>query len=404
MTIDQQSEIKRNPDFREIEGHFYEDQKPISLQIVDGQITRINRKQQQNISSQKKIYIGPGLIDIQINGYKGNNFTGSDLTIKKIKNVVEDMYKVGVTSFLPTIITTSYERLIKNFSVLKEALNDPFIRRSIPGFHLEGPYINPEDGYRGAHNKEWIQSPNWSQFQKINQAADGKIRLISLAPEMKGGLEFIRKARQTGLVVAIAHHNAPAEIIREAVNAGVTLSTHLGNGIADSLHRRENPLWAQLAENRLKISIIVDGFHLSEEQVNVFYSIKGADNTILVSDMTDLAGMPPGNYFWDNKNVELQPEGVIHFPEQKVLAGAALSLIDDVENMISITSCSLKEGLNMASLNPAKFLGLKYCGDIKKGKRADLILFSYDGNKIDLYETIVNGETVYKKNNLEVST
>jgi N-acetylglucosamine-6-phosphate deacetylase len=403
MIIDQQSEIKKKPEFREIEGLFYEDNKPISLQIVDGQITRIKRKEQQNISSSKNLYIGPGLTDIQINGYNGNNFTGSDLTIEKIKNAVKDLYKVGVTSFFPTIITTSYKRLINNFTVLKQALNDPFIRRSIPGFHLEGPYINPENGYRGAHNKEWIQSPNWRQFQKINQAAEGKIRLISLAPEMKDGVEFIRNASQTGLVVALAHHNAAAEIIKEAVDAGSTLCTHLGNGIAETIHRHNNPLWAQLAEGKLKISIIADGFHLSKEQIKVFYSIKGPESTILVSDMTDLAGMSPGKYFWDNKNVVLQPEGVIHFPEQNVLAGAALPLINDVENMMSYTGCSLKEALEMASRNPAKLMGLDYCSKIRERKRADLIIFSYDGKKIDLCETIVDGETVYKKNNLEVS-
>jgi N-acetylglucosamine-6-phosphate deacetylase len=390
-----------NQESREIVGLSYIDEKPVSIGIKNGKIYQIKREITSTDGSRDPIYIGPGLIDIQVNGYVGNNFTGEMLTVQKIKNVVQDLVKVGVTSFLPTLITTSRERLLENFSVLNESLNDPFINQSIPGFHLEGPYINPVDGYRGAHNKEWVKSPDWGEFEEIDKIAGGKILLISLAPELKGALNFIQKAHQAGKVVALAHHNASAEVVRKAADAGASLCTHLGNGIADLLHRRDNPFWSQLAEDRLRISIIVDSFHLSPEEVKVFYRVKGSENIILVSDMTDLAGLPPGKYFWDNKNVVLSPEGVIRFPEQNVLAGAALPLVYDLGNMISFTNCSLKEGFDMASLNPAKLLDLNYGGELVVGKRADLICFSLKDNKIDIHETIINGKTVYQKNHLK---
>jgi N-acetylglucosamine-6-phosphate deacetylase len=213
---------------------------------------------------------------------------------------------------------------------------------------------------------------------------------------MEGAIPFIRDCAASGVLVSLGHHNGSSDQIKKAADAGASLSTHLGNGCANMINRHNNPLWPQLAEERLSVTLIADGFHLNQDELKTFYGMKGIERTILVSDALDLAGLPPGEYTRWERQVVLTPD-VVKFPAENVLAGAASPISTCVMNMMKFTGCSLAEAIRMASTNPAKFLGLDELGLILPGKRADLILFRMENGRMIVEQTIVDGRVVYSE-------
>jgi N-acetylglucosamine-6-phosphate deacetylase len=213
---------------------------------------------------------------------------------------------------------------------------------------------------------------------------------------MEGAMDLIRRCRELGIVVALAHHNGSAEQIRAAVDAGAAIATHLGNGCANMINRHVNPLWPQLADDRLLASIICDGFHLRPEEVQVFHRVKGSAGIVLTSDVTRFAGMKPGVYTTDDKTVELTPDGMIKYPAQNVLAGAASPITKGVGNIMRFTQCSLRDAIDMASRNPARLYGLSDRGQLAPGKRADLIRFTLKDGTLHIKQTLVAGDVVYE--------
>lgn len=377
-----------------VEGLLYEDGEPVRITIVDGEIAEIEKLRSSD--GLPEVYLAPGLIEIQVNGYMGVDFSDQELSREQMLEATRALWKEGVTSYYPTVITRDQERLQKSFTLLAETLEDELMGMSIPGFHLEGPYLSPVKGYRGAHPEEHIRLPDWVEFSALQAAATGGIRLITVAPEMEGAISFIEKCRDSGVVVSLGHHNGTADIIDQAVKAGASLSTHLGNGCANEINRHHNPLWPQLANEGLSISIIADGAHLTLEEVKTFYKVKGAERTILVSDALSFAGLPLGEYEKDGHSYLLTEE-VVKYPEENVLAGAVQPLSKCVGNIMRFTSCSLKDAIRMASTNPARLMGLDHVGEIIPGKRADLILFTMEDDAIHIQKTMVAGNVVYSK-------
>jgi len=190
-----------------VEGIFYLDGTPISVSIQEGFIKKIERISSEKTSNLSEIYIAPGFIDNQVNGYMDVAFAGEELTVEKIRRATQALWEAGVTTFLPTLTTNTHELLLKNFGILAKAVQDPDLAKSIPGFHLEGPYISPVDGYRGAHVKEWVRVPNWEEFLEYYKASGEKILQVSLAPEVEGALEFMQKCREKGIHIGLAHHS-----------------------------------------------------------------------------------------------------------------------------------------------------------------------------------------------------
>ena len=371
-----------------VEGIHYRTGRNIRIKTEKGFISEIEE------GGNGGLFVAPGLFYNQVNGYKGVGFTNPDLNVEGIRQVIDDLKEIGVTSLLPTLITCPKKVLLRNLKIIGNEIVEThncvsaMASSTIPGIHLEGPYLSPEPGYRGAHNQEWISKPDIREFDELYEASGGNIIHLTLAPEIEGAIDLILHCRELGITVGLAHHNANADQINAAVDAGAGLAVHLGNGIANIISRHENPIWPQLSSDGLMISLIADGFHLTREEIRTFYKVKGPRNTILTSDCTDLAGMPPGEYFWDNKNVVLEPEGVIRFPEQNVLAGAASSLIRDIGIMMEFTGCSLADAIEMASLNPARFHGIQDRGELKAGQRADLIFLEISDSKLELKKTI----------------
>ena len=384
------------------ENHFavealdYQSGKPVKVEISDGLIEDITETEGLK-GEDGNLFIAPGLIDNQINGYANVDFSGSDLSAGSFTDAAHAIWRDGVTSFLPTLVTNSHDALIKNFTILDQALrNDELLRYSVPGFHLEGPYISPEEGYRGCHPVQFIRNPSWDEFTKYQNAAGGRIILVTIAPELEGATEFIRLCTENGITTSMGHTNSTTLQINSAVENGIRLSTHLGNGCANYIHRHNNPIWPQLANDKLTASIIGDGLHLLPEELKVFYKVKGPDNLILTSDVMYLAGMAPGKYTFLGSEVMLTEEGMLVNTELNCLAGASFPLIKGVENMIKYTDCSLSGAINMASGNVARIYGLADRGILAKGKRADLILFEKEGDKIKIRKTYLSGSLVFQ--------
>jgi N-acetylglucosamine-6-phosphate deacetylase len=383
-----------NNGLMEIDGILYSDMGNVTIKSVDGNISEISRIETQGKS--EELFVAPGLIDVQINGYMGVDFSGPGLTIEGIRKATKALWKVGVTTYFPTIITSDIDRIKENFAVLAAAKNDPEIGKSIAGFHLEGPYISPVKGFRGAHLEKYIKLPDWKEFQEIQKAANNGIKLITLAPELEGAISFIQKCVANGVVVSLGHHNGSAKDIQQAVDAGAKMATHLGNGCANEINRHHNPLWPQLSDDRITPSIIADGFHLTKEEVRSFYKVKGADKTILVSDALDLAGLPVGEYTRGERTL-LLTENVVKLPKENVLAGAASPISKCVGVIMDYTQCGLRAAIQMASTNPAELFSLKEIGKIEPGKRADIIQFAMVNGEMVIHKTFVAGELVYSK-------
>lgn len=390
------SEQKENSYF--VEGLSYIDKVPLRIEIADGRIKSVVKISKLSDDG-TKIYVAPGLFDNQINGYKGISFVsmGGDLTLDGIGLITRSLWEKGVTTYLPTLTTNDKQIFLRNFALLAKAKEDPALFGSIAGFHLEGPFISSEDGYRGAHPIKFVRKPDWNEFMELYEASGKNILQVTLAPETEGAMDFISKCREKNIIVGLGHHNGSAKNISEAADRGAQICTHFGNGCANNINRHLNPLWPQLADDRLMISIIGDGFHLNPEEIRVFFKVKGKDRIIITSDVSPIGGLAPGKYLnVVGDTLELTHEGAVMYPAQKVLSGSGSTLPKGVGNVMKVTGCTLSDAIQMASTNPARLYGLTDRGELKPGLRADIILFTLDDYKMNIVETIVSGEVVYK--------
>ena len=381
-----------------IEGIHYYTGKPVQIKVSEGKIAEI--KTIEKWTGKNHMFVAPGFFDNQVNGFAGVSFSlggGSDLTREGVEKVTRELWKKGVTTYMPTLTTNSQEVLVENFKVVASSLEDEKLLGSIPGFHLEGPYFIPEDGYRGGHPKQFIRLPDWEEFMEMYKASGENILQVTLSPELEGALDFITKCSRQGIVVALGHHNAPTETVTAAIDRGAKIVTHLGNGVANMINRFYNPFWSQLADDRLMISIICDSFHLPPEEIQVFYKVKGVEKIIITSDLTSYGGLEPGEYTTEyGETIELTEDGLLHYPAQNVLYGSASPIIKGVGHVMKVTGCSLGEVVQMASTNPAQLYGLDDRGTLEPGKRADVVLFTLEDFQVKIQKTWVKGELVYE--------
>jgi len=339
-------------------------------------------------------YIGPGLVDLQINGTHGIDFNDLSLTPLDLLDVTHQLLSQGVTSFSPTLITNSDDNLLYLLDIIQQACKAyPLVNACVGGVHLEGPFISKENGARGAHPNEYVKAPDWDLFQRFQQASGNRIKLITLAPERPEVTEFIRRCRAEGTRVALGHTLANSEEITAAAEAGATLSTHLGNAVPTVLPRHPNLLWDQLARDDLYASIIADGFHLPNNFMKVVMRVK-PERTLLVSDATQFCGMPPGEYTTHiGGDVVLKTNGRLAINDGSgLLAGASKSLLDNVQYVMDEQLASLSKAWSMASVYPAQFLGKE--SPLSVGQPADLMEFSLNQGKIKIMRVMKSGQWI----------
>lgn len=313
-----------------------------------------------DIESDQTIQIEfPGLFDLQVNGFNGVDFNSPTITTDDVFRAIKTMRTTGVTRFLPTLITSSFERFTKCVKTLTQ-IRLP----EIAGIHMEGPYVCPEIGTRGAHPREHVIAASIDDFTRRQEVAGGKIRLVTLAPEVSGAMQLIEHLAASGIRVAIGHTAASPEQIRDAVKAGATLSTHLGNGCAHSLPRHPNFIWEQLANDDLFASLIVDRHHLPPATVKAMIRAKTPKRTLLVTDAVAAAGCAPGTYELNGEHVVSDEDGRVSSPGKPWLAGSAITLDRALANTVEFTGLPLEEVLPMASTQPAAYLGVQTFGRV----------------------------------------
>ena len=367
--------------------------KTEEISFRDDRVLGINETE---IKANDLLYTGPGLIDLQINGINGIDLNSTTLTQHDVVEATHYLLSQGVTTFLPTIITNSDDNIITLVRTIHEACSsNSLVNECVWGIHLEGPFISPKEGAKGAHDEKYIKAPDWGLFNKFQEAAGGKIKLVTIAPEWEGACSFIEKCREQEILVAMGHSLANTEQISMAVKAGMTLSTHLGNGIPLLLKRHPNMIWDQLAADELYACMITDGIHIPDSFIKVVIKNKGKA-ALIVSDATCFAGMPPGEY--QNHiggSVILDKEKRISLKGSPgLLAGAAKSLLENVETLLHHNLATLKEAWEMASINVAQMLVKTNPAFYEKNN--DKVIFRLAGKDIIICTVIKNGKIVFE--------
>src|SRR6185437_12997671 len=297
-----------------------------------------------------EIWLCPGLVDLQVNGYRGSDLNADDLNIDTVRSLAGNLLATGVTTFVPTLITAPEQKLLRNLEIVAEARRaHPLLRHMIPFVHIEGPHIDPADGPRGAHPVEHVRPPDISEFLRWQKASGDLVGMVTLSPHYSEAAVYIRALCERGVHVSIGHTSATGDQIRTAVDAGARLSTHLGNGIAQLLPRHPNPIWSQLAEDRLTATFIADGHHLPGDTLTAMLRVKTPSRSILISDLVALAGLPPGRYSAPiGASADLDADGRLRIPGTEYLAGATSPLKSCVARVASCTGFSLGDAIRMA--------------------------------------------------------
>ena len=296
---------------------------------------------------------GPAFVDLQVNGFAGVDYNAAAST-EQIVESFGAMERTGVGLCLPTIITSTYEHF-RDCARRILATRHPIVA----GLHMEGPYISPIDGFRGAHPRTCVVDASVDDFRRRQDAADGRIALLTLAPEVPGALPVVEYAVEHGVRVALAHSNASGPEIAAAVSAGATLSTHLGNGCPATLPRHPNVIWDQLADDALIASLIVDGHHLPPSTVRVMVRAKTPGRCVLVTDAIQAAAAPPGRYRLGDLEVVADPSGRVSAPGSSTLAGSSLTMPVAVGNVARWAPQDIAVAWDMGSTQPAAYLGLE---------------------------------------------
>ena len=301
----------------------------------------------------------PGFFDLQVNGFAGVDFNDPATSGDAVAAALEHQRLTGVTRCLPTLITSSLDEFTACARAVAASQHP-----AVAGIHMEGPYISPEDGARGAHRRAHVVPASEDDFNRRQDACGGAIRLVTLAPEVPGAIALIEHLVDEGVRVAIGHTVATPAQIGDAVKAGATLATHLGNGCAQMLPRHPNVIWELLASDEIHASLIVDGHHLPPSTVKAMMRAKGLKKTFLVTDAIAAAGCAPGTFAIGEVTCELSEDGRVSLPGTPYLAGSALTMDKAVQNSVRFAGVTLEEAAAMGSSNPANFIGLDAVGTV----------------------------------------
>lgn len=379
-----------------VEARLVEDGRPVRIVIDDGAVIAIERGSSPPANN---LWVSPGWMDIQVNGFGGHDPNRDGAGPGDVVEMVRGLWRSGVTAVCPTICTQSPERMLASLRAVAEACRiDPLVASSIAGVHVEGPHISPEDGPRGAHPREHVRPPDLDEYRQWQEAADGKVAIVTLSPEYAGAAEYTRALVSDGVVVSIGHTAANGDQIRAVVDAGARWSTHLGNGAHAMVPRHPNYIWEQLAEDRLSAGFIFDGHHLPPSVMRSVVRAKGIERTILVTDVVAAAGLAPGRHATAiGGEVDLLPTGRLVLAGTPYLAGSVASLPLCVSNAVRHAGVTIGEAVRMVTANPARLLGRRVQDgheSVRVGVTANLTVFSGTEGDVAPVATIVSGRLV----------
>jgi N-acetylglucosamine-6-phosphate deacetylase len=340
------------------------------------------------------LYVCSGFFDPQVNGFAGVDFNSPRLSSEDLHRAAVSLAATGVTRFLPTLITSSHEKTVRQLKIIGDALGeDPLLRKMCAGIHLEGPYISPEEGPRGVHLREFIRLPQWEELERFQEVCEGRIKCVTLAPEVKGAILLIKKAVAHAIMIGIGHTDASEEVLEEAVEAGARLSCHLGNAPSALLPRHRNLIEKQLAMDQLMASIIADGIHLPSVVVNDYVGAKGVDRIVLTTDSMAGAGASPGKYTLGELEVDVGSDGAARLAAASRLAGSTLTMDRAITNVIRFAGIDLPSAIRMAAKNAQKLFP-EVGREIAPGHSADFVLFEYQ-RELVVRSAWIGGEKIF---------
>jgi N-acetylglucosamine-6-phosphate deacetylase len=327
--------------------------------------------------------VAPGFIDIHTHGLGGYDAMDGRSAIEEISALLP---RYGVVGFLPTGVASSHQALLNFLRDVKEAKQRG---AKILGAHLESPYISMEK--RGAQPPEAIRPVNMREIEELIEAG---VKMVTIAPEVEGALEAIKRLKDAGVIVSLGHSNASWEEALKGINAGISKATHTFNAMPSLHHRNPGCVGLTLVDERVACEVIADFIHLHPVIVKLIIKAKGKGKVILITDSASYAGLPDGEYKWMDGRIVVKKEGRISFKDAPdVLAGSTLTLDQAVRNVASL-GFPLKDVIQMASLNPAREAGLEGMGRIEVGASADLVVLD---SSLQVQITIINGEICYKR-------
>jgi N-acetylglucosamine-6-phosphate deacetylase len=300
------------------------------------------------------------LVDAQVNGFGGVDFSSADLTVVDVAKVSLMLEKKGTAYYVPTLVTSPVDLFVRNIEVIKTAMDEDAVsQRMIAGLHVEGPFISGEDGARGAHDKRYVASADRKVFERILDAAGPLLKLFTVAPEVPHVTDLITMASERNVVVSMGHSMASHKDIERAIDAGARCVTHLGNGIPAMLPRTDNPIFSFLSFEELTVMLITDGHHVPDPFIRTVCKTCGVDRIVVTSDAAPLAGMPPGKYVSLGGNVVLEPDGKLHIPSLGCLAGSSACLADCANHLFTHGILDEEDVVKVTRDNPAKLIGME---------------------------------------------
>ncbi len=298
----------------------------------------------------------PGFVDLQVNGFKGVDFSSLDLTEERFVFACKELIRQGTIAFLPTVITSSNQTLKRNLGLISRAMDREDLKRHLLGIHLEGPFISGEDGARGAHNAEWVQKPDVKLMDKLYEWSDRKIKLLTIAAELEGADTLCRHASNLGITVSLGHQLATEADLDKLAASGARSLTHLGNGLPRMIPRHQNPLWAGIANDALTAMIIADGHHLPPSILKTILRTKGISKVVVVSDASPIAGLPPGRYNTLGNEVVLEESGLLYNPKTGYLVGSSSTMFDCMNYLLALQIVKIEELLDLGFYNPLRLI------------------------------------------------
>ena len=369
------------------------DSKSYSIVVEDGIITSLK---ECHDAPKGSFFCPGGLIDTQVNGCLGYNYTGEDLSVEQVRQICMELARHGTLQHFATIITSPEQRILKSLDTLVRAIEeDDFVRRSITGIHIEGNYISKLDGPRGAHNLAYVRDASIEEFDRWYEHSKGYLKYITIGAESNGAEALIRHAVEKGVVVSIGHTGATKEQIDKAAEAGASVSTHLGNGVFAKLDRFENPIWPQLRNTKFTTGLIADGDHVTPDLVWVISRCKDSDHIILVSDLHHCAGLEPGRRMDGPLEIEIFKDAAVRVAGTPYLAGAGVHLLRCTYNYARFSQTDPVGAFRLSTINPIR----KYNLDpqravLKVGKKAEFIAFTDTDNGYELQAVYADGKNV----------
>ncbi len=369
---------------------------PGGVLISGGKINRIIPKDglspepDQAVIDANGDYLVPGFIDLHVHGGGGSDF--SDDGGRKLLRIIKFLAGFGTTSVLPTIATSSRENLEKIVKFIAPIYTGKKMGGRVLGINLEGPYLSI--GKRGAQPLRFIRNPDLYEVEKLLDLAGGAVKIMTLAPELKGAFDLIRILNRSGVIAAAGHTTADYETMKKAIEAGISYATHIFNSYPPLHHRHPGAIGAILESDQVDTEILCDGIHLSPVLIRLLFRMKPIDRLLLVTDAIEVMGSRLKSFTMGGRRVTVDSAGARM--ADGTLVGSMLPVNQALRNVVKFTGIPLSDALVLVTANPARLLEIEdRKGDIRAGMDADLVIMD---RKCNIKRTIIAGETVFRKN------